>query len=753
MTPQEPMTKEREQQLYELLLDYEDGLEGGEIPDRAVWLAHHAAFAAELKEYFRNRDELERLAEPFRFMARWSPLLEKTAGSNPEAQGPGSGKGGNDQPGESAAQMVGQLGDFRILREIGRGGMGIVYEAQQISLDRLVALKVLPFAAVFAPRQLQRFRTEAQAAAQLHHPSIVPVFAVGCERGIHYYAMQLINGRSLQAILEELRTSSDKSWPRPLSLTSAETAKPESAAAAGNTIEASAVPRSTLAATSAAAARRDYYRTVARLGVKAAEALDYAHQNGIVHRDIKPANLLIDAQGNLWITDFGLALFRADAGTTGTGEVLGTLRYMSPEQASGRRELIDHRTDIYSLGASLYELLARAPAFAGEERGELLRRIIAEEPRKLRSIDRAVPVELETIVHKAMAKVPSERYATAQDLAEDLLHFLDDRPIRARPPTLMEKLIKWSRRHTAAVAAAATVLVLSVVALGVSTILIARANRETQAALERERIKAREAEENFRQARRAVDFFTQVSEVDLADRPSLIDLRKKLLETALAYYQDFLQRGHDDASVQAELTAGRRRVDKLTNELAAMQGFWQLQLLQRKEIQEDLGLSKEAVDQIADAVKLSQQHEVFADIPKKSPDDQQERYRELARTNQAAIERLLTPAQSKRLKQIILQSGGINTLRSADVAKALHLSKEQKDRIRALQHEASRTLWESSPVGGDRQERHKLSEQVWKKAYAGALDVLEPEQRADWQEMIGPPFRAELRFMRGVSPR
>src|SRR5262249_20722288 len=190
----------------------------------------------------------------------------------------------------------------------------------------------------------------------------------------------------------------------------------------------------------------EFYRTVVRLVLQAAEALEYAHAMGVVHRDIKPANLLVDDRGNLWITDFGLAQFHADAGLTGTGDLLGTLRYMSPEQASGQRTRIDHRTDVYSLGATIYELLARRPLHDGADRATLLHQILHEEARPLRALDRSVPAELETILLKAVAKDPDERYATAGDLAADLRRFLEDRPILARRPSLWEQTRKWARR-------------------------------------------------------------------------------------------------------------------------------------------------------------------------------------------------------------------------------------------------------------------------------------------------------------------
>ena len=196
------------------------------------------------------------------------------------------------------------------------------------------------------------------------------------------------------------------------------------------------------------------------LGRQAALALEHAHQMGVVHRDIKPANLLLDAQGQLWVTDFGLAQVSGDAGITMTGEILGTLRYASPEQVQARRGVVDHRSDVYSLGATLYELLTLRRIFEGSDRNGLLRQIAEEEPRTPRSCEPAIPPELETIVLKAIGKEPVDRYDTAQELAEDLQRFLEDRPIVARRPAAVERLRKWARRHPSAVVSVVAVLLM-----------------------------------------------------------------------------------------------------------------------------------------------------------------------------------------------------------------------------------------------------------------------------------------------------
>src|SRR5262249_26876913 len=192
---------------------------------------------------------------------------------------------------------------------------------------------------------------------------------------------------------------------------------------------------------------RAYFRTVAHLGEQAAEALEHAHDLGVIHRDVKPGNLLVDGRGHLWITDFGLAHCQSQAGLTMTGDLVGTLRYMSPEQALAKRHLIDHRTDIYSLGVTLYEFLTLEPAFSGSDREELLQQIAFEGPPSPRQRNKAIPRELETIVLKAIEKSLEARYATAQELTDDLRRFLEYKPIRARRPTLVQRASKWCRRN------------------------------------------------------------------------------------------------------------------------------------------------------------------------------------------------------------------------------------------------------------------------------------------------------------------
>ncbi|RUL81390.1 serine/threonine-protein kinase [Tautonia sociabilis] len=366
------------------------------------------------------------------------------------------------------------FGKFRILREVGRGGMGIVYEAEQVALRRRVALKILPPSLAMDPRALQRFQLEAQVAGWLQHPRVVPVYDVGLVQGVPYYAMRFIEGGSLADLLGELRLlveddrgASGLSSAEGLAAVAsgllsgrlAPSRREGDGSRCGPAPALAPAPDHTDASGPPSIGRRAYLRAVAALGMDVAEALSHAHDQGVVHRDIKPSNLLVDLRGEIWVADFGMAHVQGDAGLTVTGDLPGTLRYMSPEQALGKRALIDRRSDVYSLGATLYELLTLRPAIPGDDRQQIFRTIAEGEPAPIRRLNPAVPPDLATIVSKAMARDPSNRYETARQLAEDLGRFLDGRPIVARPVGPLSRVWRWCRRRPMQAGLVATLVV------------------------------------------------------------------------------------------------------------------------------------------------------------------------------------------------------------------------------------------------------------------------------------------------------
>jgi serine/threonine protein kinase/WD40 repeat protein len=388
-----------------------------------------------------------------------------------------------------------RVGDFRVLRELGRGGMGVVYEAEQESLGRRVALKVLAPGVARSPEQVRRFVREARSAARLHHTNIVPVFGVGEHDGLHYYAMQFIPGLGLDKVLDEVRRLKDRdpsggdggaSSTRPSVPEASSTLIARSVAsgrfgepsppAEGAAGDAPARP-STLAAETDSDAR--YARGVARTGLQVAEALEYAHQQGTLHRDVKPSNILLDVHGVAWVTDFGLAKAAEDEDLTRTGDLVGTIRYMAPERFRGQG---DARSDVYGLGLALYELLALRPAFRASDPDRLLYEVNHVEPPPLRSVNPSVPRDLATIVHRAIEMQAAHRYATAAALAEDLRRFLDDRPIVARRVRPAERLARWARRNPGQAAlgvALALMLALVVVVFVAADLRLRREHADT----------------------------------------------------------------------------------------------------------------------------------------------------------------------------------------------------------------------------------------------------------------------------------
>jgi eukaryotic-like serine/threonine-protein kinase len=471
--------------------DFLDRKRRGEQPTLREYLERHPELAAEIRDLFPALLMMEDLGESS-----------------------GGTTGSLAADGIAVGVRLQRLGDYNILREIGRGGMGVVYEAEQESLGRRVALKVLSAGALLDPKQVRRFEREAKAAAKLHHTNIVPVFGVGRQDGHHYFVMQFIAGLGLDAVLDDLRrlrqsklssAPAANSAPAPASsrvagLTGVDVARSlmtgRSDAAQpwtdgsmtepfdGSDSDASLPPATRPMADSGSSPAllsgssdpdRQFYRSIARIGIQVAEALEYANRQGILHRDVKPSNLLLDNHGNVWVADFGLAKTAEADDLTHTGDILGTIRYMAPERFSGHS---DARSDVYSLGLTLYELVALKPAYEATDRHRLMERVLHEEPERLKKLAPGVPRDLETIVAKAIAREPVMRYATAAALAEDLRRFVEDRPIRAVRISVAEQLVRWCRRNPV-IAGSMGLAALALVA--VAAIALLHANRQAEA--------------------------------------------------------------------------------------------------------------------------------------------------------------------------------------------------------------------------------------------------------------------------------
>ncbi|MBI1917216.1 MAG: protein kinase [Planctomycetes bacterium] len=567
-------------------------------------------------------DKYPELAAEIRDLFPALAVMEELGSADGPPTGPYPGASQGD------ARVPERMGEYRILREVARGGMGIVYEAVQESLGRHVALKVLPSQRLTHPTHLERFRREAKAVARLHHTNIVPVFGVGEHEGVHYYAMQFINGQGLDSVLKEvkkLRSGGNVaavSDDPPEEILSASIARslvhgfpgPAAEPACGASFQLAGSPgklktcptgvelpsRTSSGSASTATVPADrsklsgsadvpYFRSVAQLGLQVAEALAHAHQQGVLHRDIKPSNLLLDTQGTVWITDFGLAKAEGMEDLTSPGDIVGTLRYMAPERFQGQ---CDPRSDVYSLGLTLYELLTLRPAFAASERAQLIDRLLHDRPPRPRALDARIPRDLETIVLKALAREPGERYPTATALAEDLRCFLTDRPIQARRTPLWERTWRLCKRNRLVASLTALLVTFLLVATGVSIVAALHfdrlAQQETQTARQEaeERRKAdkarKEAVDNFNEAekqrRRAVaseakaravvrEYLVKVTESQLLTVPGLQPLRRELLTSALRFYEDYLKEHEDDPTLKAEIAATQLLVGRIYNDL------------------------------------------------------------------------------------------------------------------------------------------------------------------------------------------
>ncbi len=480
-----------------------------------------------------------------------------------------------------------RLGDFRLIREIGRGGMGVVFEAEQESLGRRVAVKVLPRQVLLDEKHLKRFEREARIAANLHHTNIVEVFGVGEQHGFHYYVMQYIRGVGLDAMIPRLSKilgPRDGNAPQPAQMAQ------ESGCASQDELADAVLQKLLGPAPAAGRMEAHYWTSVAQVALQAAEALDYAHSQGVLHRDIKPANLLLDAQGTVWLADFGLAKAAQSEEISVSREVVGTLRYMAPEQFRGNA---DPRSDIYSLGLVLYELLALRAAYLESDQSMLIHRITQGPPPPPPSDSGlGVPRDLETILLKSINPDLNQRYTSAQAMAEDLRCFLEDRPIRARRVGSAERLARWCRRNKGLASLTGSTLFLLVMVAAVASIGYVRTNK----ALEGEATERAKAEATAAVAVDALDrIFERFSptRMTLAPTPStgggegdamaitsspiLSRDAAALLEEMLPFYDRLAQQTGNSDKLRLECAKANQRVGAIRQRLGqvdeAVQGY------------------------------------------------------------------------------------------------------------------------------------------------------------------------------------
>jgi WD40 repeat protein/tRNA A-37 threonylcarbamoyl transferase component Bud32 len=438
----------REERVNEIIADYLEAVEAGKSPDQTALLRHHPDLAEELRAFFADHDRFRQAADPLGLPAAPVPEPERPAVSlDAPTLGP-------DETPVSPGTTVRYFGDYELLEEIARGGMGVVFKARQASLNRSVALKMILAGQLASADDVRRFRTEAEAAANLDHPNLVPIYEVGEHQGQHYFSMKLIEGGSLSTFSREPSASAEQQ------------------------------------------------RAIARLVATVARAVHYAHQRGILHRDLKPSNILLDKDGQPYVTDFGLAKrVQGDSKLTQSGAIVGTPGYMAPEQARGNKGL-SVATDVYGLGAILYELLTGRPPFQAATPLDTVLQALDREPERPRSLRAAIDRDLETVCLKCLEREPAKRYGSAEALADDLERWLHGEPIRARASTTLERVLKWARRRPATAALVAVSGLAAAVLFGVVLLYnghLQSALEETQdakAAADDERNAAEEARSN-----------------------------------------------------------------------------------------------------------------------------------------------------------------------------------------------------------------------------------------------------------------
>ncbi|MEM8732667.1 MAG: serine/threonine-protein kinase [Planctomycetota bacterium] len=537
-----------------LAAEFSEAMQSGDEPSVEDYVAKHPGGGPELRELLLTIQAMDQLKQQ---KGLSQPLASEDMGAIP------------------------RLGDFRIVREIGRGGMGVVYEAIQESLGRTVAVKVLPKQHLGKSNSLARFQQEAKTAARLHHTNIVPVLGVGEDDGCHYYVMQFVRGVGLDEVIRHLgQKSSDGSFDSIRSSTPAAVARvlldkkdaayPETPMATSPELEAARLQSSS---------ERGYWQSIGWLMHRVSEAIQYAHDKEILHRDIKPSNLLVDASGNVSVADFGLAKSMDEAGLSRTGDVVGTLRYMAPEQLVGDA---DKRSDVYALGVTLYELATLRPAFDDDKLARALahgERPLPDRPSAVRS---DLPSDLETIIHKSIDSEPERRYQSAGELAIDLLRFCEDRPILARRSSSLEQLSRWSRRNPAIASLCGIAAVLLIAVAAVSTTAYYRTNLARQDAIEQRNKADRTSEAAFE----AFDeIFSSLAPMPLVIAGGYPDVNGNaapsaaykptkqnaaLLENLLGFYEQIAEDGTKEPRYQRRLADANRRIGDIHQRLGQM---------------------------------------------------------------------------------------------------------------------------------------------------------------------------------------
>jgi tetratricopeptide (TPR) repeat protein len=523
------LSAERQQYLEQVLGTYLEAIDQGVPIDRHDLLSRHPDLAAELARFFGEEDKFDRLAAPLRPIAQAARIdtsdTAVAAATLSETTGP--------RPGT----LPRLFGDYELLEELATGGMGIVFKARQRTPNRLVALKMILAGPWATKADIQRFRNEAETAAHLDHPHIVPIYEVGERDGHLYFSMKLFEGGTLAQ------------W----------------------------VNRKPTAAKDKNAAQR-----IGQLMATVARAVHYAHQRGVLHRDLKPSNILLEERvGDAdhpvpHVTDFGLAKhIAADSRLTQSGILVGTPSYMAPEQAGAFGGVVTTATDVYGLGAILYALLAGQPPFAGDTVLDTLAKVRTHEPLPPRRFRLTVPRDLETICLKCLAKEPAQRYASAAHLADDLGRFLEGKPILARPTGPLARLTKWAKRQPAlagliavSAAAIATVIVVSVIYQNE----LRQALGQARAAGDEAERQKEQATANYRQARDAVQkMLAQAGDRRRADIRKLQELRRAQQEEALAFFLKIAEQQGDEPEVLSDIAEARVQAGKLQLELGRLQ--------------------------------------------------------------------------------------------------------------------------------------------------------------------------------------